>query len=58
MLLFVKLLYYLRTHQEFGYLIRMITEVIKDMYTFLVVMTVTLLAFSEATYSLNNNRQA
>ena len=33
----------------------MITEVIKDMYTFLVVMTVTLLAFSEASYSLNNN---
>ena len=34
----------------------MITEVIKDMYTFLVVMTVTLLAFSEASYSLNNNK--
>ena len=57
MILVMKILYYLRTLQEFGYLIRMITEVMKDMYTFLVVMTVTIFAFSEASYSLNNNKQ-
>ena len=55
-LLWVKLLYYLRTQQEFGYLIRMIIEVAKDMVSFLIMMAVAILAFSEATYSLSNNR--
>lgn len=52
----MKLLYYLRTQQEFGYLIRMIIEVIKDMDAFLVMIVVAILAFSEASYSLSNNR--
>ena len=34
----------------------MIIEVIRDMITFLVVMSVLIIAFSEATYSLSNNR--
>ena len=34
----------------------MIIEVIRDMLTFLVVMFVILVAFTEATYSLSNNR--
>ena len=56
MLLWMKFLYYLRTQKEFGYLIRMITEVIRDMITFLVVMGVLIIAFSEASYSLSNNK--
>ena len=34
----------------------MINEVIKDMVTFLIVMLVIIIAFTEASYSLSNNR--
>lgn len=56
MILWMKFLYYLRTQKQFGYLIRMITQVIKDMIPFLVVMLVLIIAFSESIYSLDNNK--
>ena len=57
-MLWMKFLYFFRTQKEFGYLIRMIIEVIKDMITFLVVMLVSLCAFTDAVYSLSNNNFA
>ena len=52
----MKLLYFLRTRKQFGYLIRMIFEVVKDMIPFLVVMSVLLTAFSESIYALDRNK--
>ena len=54
-MLWMKFLYFFRTQKEFGYLIRMIFEVINSMFSFLVVMSVSLIAFTESTYSLSNN---
>jgi len=56
MILWMKFLYYLRTQKQFGYLIRMITQVIKDMIPFLIVMLVLIIAFSESIYSIDNNK--
>lgn len=49
-------MYYLRTLKEFGYLIRMISEVVRGMVAFLIVMFVLMVAFAEAIYSFSNNK--
>ena len=55
MMLWLKFTYFFRTQKEFAYLIQMIIEVIKDMFTFIVVMGVSVIAFTEASYSLSTN---
>ena len=55
MLLWYKLLKFLRINKSFAYLIRMIGMVISDMSPFLVVMLVLLIAFADAFYSESNN---
>jgi len=52
----MKFLYFLRTLESFGYLIRMIQQVVKDMIPFLVVMGVLVTAFSESIYALDRNK--
>jgi hypothetical protein len=52
LLLWLKLLYYLRTNSNLGYLIRMITEVLKDITAFMVVFIIFLIAFSNAIVSV------
>ena len=56
LLLWMKFLYFLRTRKEFGYLIRMIGQVVRDMIPFLVVMGVLVTSFSESIYALDRNK--
>ena len=51
LLLWYKLLKFLRVNRNFAYLIRMINIVIIDMFPFFVVFTILLLAFADAFYS-------
>lgn len=48
--MWIKLLYFVRIFDQFGYLIRMIVQVLKDMQAFLGVLFITLFAFGEAFY--------
>jgi hypothetical protein len=43
-----KLLYFLRIFRETGYLIRMISEVLKDMRHFMLVIVITIAAFGDS----------
>ena len=52
LLLWLKLLYYLRTNKDLGYLIRMITEVLRDITAFMIVFIIFLIAFSNAIVSV------
>ena len=52
LLVWLKLLYYLRTNGQLGYLIRMITEVLIDIVPFMVVLTIFIIAFSNAIFSV------
>lgn len=53
LLMWFKLLYFLRIFKETGYLIRMIIEVIKDMQVFFIVLVIVLCAFADAYLSLS-----
>ena len=54
--LWTKFLYFLRSWKRTGALIRLLTEVIKDMLTFLFILLIAVLAFGDAFYSLSNSR--
>ena len=51
MFLWIKFLYFFRTREKFGYLIRMIIEVFADILPFLLAFFVVIIAFSDAFYS-------
>ncbi len=55
LLMWLKLLYFLRLFLPTLYMIRMIIEVFYDMYTFVVVMVLAMLAFGNALYILAKN---
>lgn len=48
-----KFIYFLRCTSRTGWLVRMIVEVIKDMGSFLLVYLITIMAFSDAFYSMS-----
>lgn len=48
----LKLLYYLRTNGQLGYLIRMVTEVLIDIVAFMVVLTIFIVAFSNSLFAV------
>ena len=48
-----KFLYFLRIFKQTGYLIRMITEVIKDMKIFIFVLLIVIIGFADAFMSLS-----
>jgi len=50
--MWLKFLYYLRIWKATGYLVRMITEVVAEMKTFLFVLLVIVIAYADAFYSL------
>ena len=51
MFLWIKFLYFFRTREKFGYLIRMVVEVFADILPFLLAFFVVIIAFSDAFYS-------
>ena len=57
MFLWIKFLYFFRTKERFGYLIRMIVEVFSDIMPFLLAFFVVIIAFSDAFYSQSNSRK-
>ena len=50
-----KILYFLRIFRRFGYLIKIITEVLLDMRVFLVILGLSVMAFSGTFYILDQN---
>jgi len=48
-----KFLYFLRSFDETGYLVRSLAEVIKDMLVFLFVLTIVVLGYADAFSSMN-----
>jgi hypothetical protein len=56
-IMWLKALYFMRIYSSFAYLIRMIVQVFKDMKTFLVVLMVTIMAFSDAFEVLSDGNE-
>jgi hypothetical protein len=54
LLLWIKFFYYLRIYNPTSYLIRIVVSVVWDMVTFLGVLLVVILAFSDTFYTLSN----
>ena len=54
--MWVKLFYWMRIFKPFSAFIRMITEIIKDIKVFLVMLIISLCAFANIIYILNINR--
>jgi len=54
LLLWIKFFYYLRIYNPTSYLIRIVVSVLADMVTFLGVLLVVVLAFSDTFYTLSN----
>jgi hypothetical protein len=52
-----KILYFLRVFRRFGYLIKIITEVLLDMRVFLVILGMSVMAFSGTFYILDQNNE-
>jgi len=50
-----KLIYFMRTEEATGYLVRMIIEVAKDMVVFMMVLAITIIAYADAFYTLSNS---
>ena len=57
LLMWVKLLYFLRIFKQTGYLIRMLSEVISDMKVFLLILCIVMIAFGEAFLRLSEMSQ-
>jgi len=57
LLLWIRNQYYLRTFRSIGYLTSTIIKVVADMWSFVVIMTVTILAFGNAFYIISNNNE-
>jgi hypothetical protein len=55
--IWLKLLYFLRIFKQTGYLIRIIIEVIKDMRSFLLILSLTFIAFGDAFNSINTSNE-
>jgi len=55
-LLWTKFLHFLRSWKRTGALVRLLTEVIKDMLVFILILFVAILAFGDAFYTLSNLR--
>jgi hypothetical protein len=53
LIMWTKMLNFLRLHEETGYLIRMIIQVIIDMKIFMLVLLVTIFAFADAFYTIS-----
>jgi hypothetical protein len=49
-----KFLYFFRIFQSYGQIIQLIFQVIADMSTFLMVMLITIVAFSDALLTISN----
>mmetsp|Transcript_220 Transcript_220/g.321 ORF Transcript_220/g.321 Transcript_220/m.321 type:complete len:252 (-) Transcript_220:468-1223(-) len=56
LLMWVKMFYWMRLFQPFSAFIRMITEIIKDVKVFLVMLLISLFAFANIIFVLNKNR--
>ena len=52
--MWLKFLYFLRMFKAFGYLIRLIIDVVYDMRHFLVVLSLTIIAFGDTFYVISN----
>mmetsp|Transcript_44578 Transcript_44578/g.60445 ORF Transcript_44578/g.60445 Transcript_44578/m.60445 type:complete len:120 (+) Transcript_44578:122-481(+) len=52
-----KLIYFMRTDDRTGYLVRMIIEVAKDMVVFMLVLLITIIAYADAFYTLSNSQK-
>jgi len=52
-----KFLYFFRIFKAFGYFTRLIFDVISDMSTFLVVLLITILAFSDTLLTISNGNE-
>lgn len=52
--MWLKFLYFLRMFRAFGYLIRLIIDVVYDMRHFLVVLSLTIIAFGDTFYVISN----
>jgi hypothetical protein len=52
LLLWLKLLYFLRIYRSTGYLVRMIVQVIQEMKVFLLFLLITILAVSDSQISI------
>jgi len=55
-LMWFKFIYFLRCTSTTGWLVRMIVEVMKDMGSFLIVYFITIMAFSDAFYSMSQGQ--
>lgn len=55
-LMWFKFTYFLRINESTGYLIRMLFEVFKDMSAFMIIFCVTIIAFSDAFYTISNSQ--
>lgn len=57
LLVWIKLLYFLRLFKETGYLIRIIVQVIKDMKYFLLLLLLTIIAFGQAIQAISDEAE-
>ena len=57
LLVWIKLLYFLRLFKETGYLIRIIVQVIKDMKYFLLLLLLTIIAFGQAIQAVSDEAE-
>jgi hypothetical protein len=55
LLLWFKMLYFLRSNASTSYFVRMLSEVCLAIYPFLVILTVMVFAFADAGYSLSSS---
>ena len=58
LMLWLKMLYFLRIFKTTGYLIRIIIEVVVDMRHFLFILLLTFVAFGDAMYNINTSNQS
>ena len=56
-LLWFKLFYWMRLFKPFGAFIRMITEILRDIRVFLVMLLISISAFANIIFLLNFNRE-
>lgn len=58
LMIWLKMLYFLRIFKTTGYLIRIIIEVVVDMRHFLFILLLTFVAFGDAMYNINTSNSA
>jgi hypothetical protein len=55
-LIWLKLLFFLRTSGEFGWLVRLIVEVLADMRVFMLILGIAIFAFTDAFFTISRNQ--